>query len=126
MVAVLLSTEDKTVETGFVITSETPPVSPIKKQKPFCVHCKKNKAQRSRQLCVKCYDNLEIRNSTPPVTLCGYRGLSYLRSPKLATLPTSALPGSIEKIRVMQERLSRGEAVFHPDDLTVEQHNEHL
>jgi hypothetical protein len=34
--------------------------------------------------------------------------------------PTSALPGSLEKMMVMSQRYDRGEPLFHPDDPVVE------
>lgn len=37
-----------------------------------------------------------------------------------ASSPTSALPGSEEKIRVFEERVARGEDIFHPDDAQAE------
>lgn len=37
----------------------------------------------------------------------------------IANRPTSALPGTEEKIRVMQERASLGLPIFHPLDATI-------
>lgn len=39
--------------------------------------------------------------------------------PPLPLNPTNAMPGSFQKIRVMQSRLARGEAISHPQDLTL-------
>jgi hypothetical protein len=36
--------------------------------------------------------------------------------PPLPKRPTNARPGGFQKIRTLQARLSRGEALFHPDD----------
>jgi hypothetical protein len=36
-----------------------------------------------------------------------------------ATQPTEARPGSEEKLRVMAERLARGEQLFHADDMNL-------
>lgn len=36
--------------------------------------------------------------------------------PKPASQPTSARPGSSEKIEILRERVSMGESLWHPDD----------
>ncbi len=36
--------------------------------------------------------------------------------PPLPPRPTAALPGSEEKLRAFEERLRRGQSLFHPDD----------
>ncbi len=42
-------------------------------------------------------------------------GRGYNRVGRLPT-PTTAMPGTEEKIKVLAERWARGEALFHPDD----------
>lgn len=37
---------------------------------------------------------------------------------KVPSAPTDARPGSEERIRVYEERVERGEALFHPGDVT--------
>jgi len=41
-------------------------------------------------------------------------------SPRPAAEPTTARPGTPEKIEVMAARLQRGEEIFHPDDPVIE------
>jgi hypothetical protein len=49
-------------------------------------------------------------------------GLSLTRrSGAVPQQPTTAAPGSEAKVRVMIERASRREALFHPDDATIAQ-----
>ena len=38
--------------------------------------------------------------------------------------PTKALPGSAEKIKIMRERVARGESCFHPGDAPPVPHSE--
>lgn len=40
--------------------------------------------------------------------------------PTPALSPTDAMPGTPEKITILQQRLESGAELFHPDDLTVE------
>jgi len=40
--------------------------------------------------------------------------------------PTSARPGTPEKLRVMAERAERGEALFHPRDARLLPHHEEM
>lgn len=42
--------------------------------------------------------------------------------PSEPSFPVDFLPGSFAKIEAMQERVLRGESVFHPDDLDVRTH----
>lgn len=37
-------------------------------------------------------------------------------SPPLPALPTTALPGTLERIQVMADRADRGEQLYHPND----------
>lgn len=39
---------------------------------------------------------------------------------RLPAEPTSALPGTPDKIAVMRERAARGESLFHPQDATLD------
>lgn len=39
---------------------------------------------------------------------------------RLPQEPTTALPGTPDKVAVMAERAARGETLFHPDDATLD------
>lgn len=41
------------------------------------------------------------------------------RTPPLPSESTGAFPGSEEKLRIMEDRFSRGEQVFHPQDVRL-------
>lgn len=42
--------------------------------------------------------------------------VDFLCQAKRPQEPTEALPGSADKVRVMEERAKRGESLFHPED----------
>jgi hypothetical protein len=39
--------------------------------------------------------------------------------PPLPAHPTPAIPGSLQKLRILESRLARGEALFHPKDARI-------
>jgi hypothetical protein len=113
--------------------------------KPKCLHCRERPRGFFRGLCVRCYNRSDVRGQYPPEPpLRGLRGAYHPRrhnrkglpppgfgddeeegerpppvgDRRLPASPTDAVPGSSEKIAVMEERAARGEAIFHPDDLT--------
>lgn len=83
-----------------------------------CIHCKKRKIARSRRLCVPCFNDKDIRERYPITSKFARRGAGIdNHGEKLPASTTDESPGSDEKIKVMIERLERGESLFHPDDL---------
>lgn len=78
----------------------------------LCRHCDRNPANRCRGLCRDCFAIPEIRERYPPRNQRGAGSLRFNRPCR----PTAAAPGSPEKIRVLIERASRGETLFHDDD----------
>jgi|SRR5438128_6752805 len=82
-----------------------------------CRHCGWKAAGRPRGLCWTCYQALDIRRRYSPVSKFGRRGvLDFYGVGKLPALPTTALPGSPEKVAVLEQRASRREALWHPND----------
>jgi len=84
-----------------------------------CRHCRdpRKLITRPRGLCWHCYYTPGVRDQYPSASKFGVRGVANLghRNAPLPE-PTTAMPGSPEKIAVMEERALRGEQVFHPDD----------
>ena len=80
----------------------------------LCRHCDRNPVTRSRGLCWSCFYSPGVRERYPPDSKTN-RGLGMSRK-RLACKPTDAIPGSPEKIRVLMERVARGEELFHEDD----------
>ena len=61
------------------------------------------------------FDGLEVA-SLPEARIEPLPELDYAGPISLPGQPTDALPGTEEKIRILTERASRGEALFHPKD----------
>lgn len=86
-----------------------------------CLECERPAGTRRRGLCRKCYGIPHVRAMYRSISTGGNRALVAAgedgeRRPPLADGPTSALPGSDEKIRVMRKRLAAGRHLHHPQD----------
>lgn len=90
---------------------------------PLCQHCHTRGQSKARKLCSACYADLAIRNAYPRVDdrfgVNSGANVPPNAAPPLPAEPTQANPGSEEKIAVLEARYARGEAIFHPDDLTA-------
>lgn len=87
-----------------------------------CRHCHQRIANRSRGLCLPCFDDEEVRvlypSAAPWATgLAGYREKRI----RPAARPTRARPGSEEKMAVMAARVQANQEIFHPEDLRLEE-----
>lgn len=94
---------------------------------PPCRHCKQRLAYRPRGLCAHCYFVSAVRALYPPDQAEGSDsgsdvGKAY-RSPvgrraarNLAARPTSARPGTPEKVEVLADRARQGVSLWHPLD----------
>lgn len=84
--------------------------------RPPCRHCNRRSSSHRSGLCCICYRDRDIRSQyvRPPAPwgLAARPGNAPLPPPA----PTTALPGSEEKMRVLAERLAAGFALFHRDD----------
>jgi hypothetical protein len=82
-----------------------------------CRHCGRKEAGRPRGLCWTCYQDPHIRERYSSTSKFGRRGvLDFYGSGGLPAAPTGAQPGSLEKVVVLQQRASRRETLWHPDD----------
>jgi hypothetical protein len=88
---------------------------------PLCQHCKERCVKYPpRQLCRNCGVDPVIRVMYRAVRAeynrqgLGNKGMVYRAEERL--LPTGALPGTEEKVRVMEQRLLSGQPLHHPDD----------
>ena len=89
-----------------------------------CVHCSKRRwsgrvGRWKRGLCWRCYENKRIRKKYPmlPGSHPNQRGV--VKAARKPCVPTTAMPGSEEKIEVLAGRVARGESLFHPRDLRL-------
>ncbi len=95
----------------------------ITKRYAKCIHCKRNSGCRPRGLCTTCYRKPDILSLYPIASKYARRGLAggtrWRTEPDSLPLPpepTSAIPGSLEKMLVMQNRALQGYSIFHPLD----------
>jgi hypothetical protein len=87
----------------------------------LCRHCGKTKCNRPRGLCWSCYYRPGIRDLYPSTSKFARRGVGlFHRHAPLPPFPTTALPGSLEKIAILEERARLGVALWHPLDAPCE------
>jgi len=89
-------------------------VAPSQAKKANCATfgCTNKLRTGTGRICRQCYRNPIIRERFYPSPKPQRK---YIRPCKR---PTFFLPGSEGKIQVLQERLSRGESLWHPQDAT--------
>ncbi len=87
----------------------------------LCRHCQKVKSNRPRGLCWSCYYTPGVREQYPSTSKFAQRGVDDFngRAP-LPPTPTSALPGTPEKVAVLMERARLKQALWHPLDARLE------
>ncbi|MBI3409230.1 MAG: hypothetical protein HY040_12860 [Planctomycetes bacterium] len=83
----------------------------------ICRHCHLKSATRPRGLCWTCYNTDGVREKHPSTSRYGRRGPGNFNGMgKLPPFPTSAAPGSPEKVAILEQRAELRQALFHPDD----------
>jgi small neutral amino acid transporter SnatA (MarC family) len=89
--------------------------SPIEVQ--VCLHCKTRRRARAGGLCHGCYFTPAIRMMYPPTEHPKhYSSPVGQKAPTRLPTPTSARPGTEEKVRVLAQRAGSGEQLWHPLD----------
>jgi len=86
-----------------------------------CRHCKRDRVNRPKGLCWTCYYTPGLRERYPSVSKFGQRGIGNGNA--WAPLPseaTSALPGTPEKVAVLEDRARRRQALWHPQDAPLD------
>ncbi len=82
-----------------------------------CRHCHKVNATRPRGLCWTCYYTPGVREHYPPTSPFARRGVDdFCGRSAPPSQPTRALPGTPEKIAVLEQRARLGQALWHPLD----------
>jgi hypothetical protein len=62
-----------------------------------------------------------VREQYPSTSKYARRGVgNFCGTAPLPPAPTSAVPGSEEKIAILEERARNRQSLWHPDDLTLE------
>jgi hypothetical protein len=83
----------------------------------ICRHCHHSPVSRPRGLCWTCYYRPGVRELYPSTSKFGQRGLgNFNGNVPLPAFPTEAIPGSPEKVAILQERARLKQGLWHPDD----------
>src|SRR5437588_11408350 len=86
-----------------------------------CRHCGRNRVNRPRGLCWSCYYTPGVRERYPSTSKFARRGVGDFNGrAEVAPEPTSAPPGSAEKVRVLEERARLGLSLWHPMDAPMD------
>ena len=87
----------------------------------MCRHCQRVKSNRPRGLCWSCYYSPGVREKYPSTSKFARRGVSdFNGQTSLAARPTSAPPGSAEKVAILEERARLGLSLWHPHDAPMD------
>jgi hypothetical protein len=81
-----------------------------------CVHCCKRTPCRAGGLCTPCYNHPVVRSIYVGRTPEDHRGYGLGNMEGTIPTPTDALPGTEEKMRVLEERARLGQRLWHPND----------
>jgi hypothetical protein len=83
----------------------------------MCRHCRRSRANRPRGLCWGCYYAPGLRDRYPSTSKFARRGVGVGSDPaRPATAPTRALPGTPEKIAILEQRARSHQDLWHPLD----------
>jgi hypothetical protein len=83
--------------------------------RPDCRHCGRPASARWRGLCARCWTQKAVRRLYPSLHKCGARPRNF-QGKRLPDRPTTALPGTPEKVEAMARRAAQGRQLFHPLD----------
>jgi hypothetical protein len=87
----------------------------------LCRHCQRVPSNRPRGLCWSCYYTPGVRAKYPSTSKFARRGVGDFNGrARLAAQPTSASPGSPEKVAVLEERARLGLSLWHPLDAPMD------
>jgi len=94
------------------------PLPPLDPSRPACRACGVRNANKCRQLCWGCYYRPGVRDRFPPLPgKFNNRGVPDGNGARpLPASPTAALPGSPEKVAVLEERARVRQSLWHPAD----------
>ena len=84
---------------------------------PICQHCHASNVNRPRLLCWGCYYAPGVRDRYPSTSKYARRGIgNFNGNAPQACEPTTAAPGTREKLDVMAERARMRQRLWHPYD----------
>ncbi|QVL31120.1 hypothetical protein KIH39_20045 [Telmatocola sphagniphila] len=86
----------------------------------ICRHCKKAKVSRPRGLCWCCFYTPGVKELYPSTSKYARRGEGNFSGKGVHPVaPTSATPGSAEKIAILAERVRNRQELWHPSDARI-------
>lgn len=86
----------------------------------LCRHCERVRSNRPRGLCWSCYYTAGVREKYPSTSKFARRGVGIGNRRAVMPEPTEALPGTPEKVVVLEERARRGQCLWHPHDARLD------
>src|SRR4051794_22634490 len=87
----------------------------------LCRHCEHVPAGRPRGLCWSCYYTPGIRERYPSTSKFARRGAgNFNGQPELLPEPTEAVPGSPEKVAILERRVMLRQSLWHPEDAPMD------
>jgi hypothetical protein len=93
----------------------------------LCRHCHKSKPNRPRGLCWSCYYTPGVRDQYPSTSKFARRGVGdYNGQSSLPPFPTGALPGSPEKVAILEQRAKMRLSLWHPADAPMDRESRKL
>ena len=88
---------------------------------PTCRHCSRSKVNRPRGLCWSCYYTPGVKEQFPSTSKYARRGVgNFTGNAPLPATPTTAVPGTPEKMAILEQRARLNQAIFHPEDARYE------
>lgn len=83
----------------------------------ICRNCTKSKVNRPRGLCWSCYYTPGVKERFPSTSKYARRGVgNFSGNAPLPPAPTTAVPGTPEKLAVLEQRAKMKLSLFHPAD----------
>ena len=87
----------------------------------MCRHCNRVRSNRPRGLCWSCYYTPGVRERYPSTSKFARRGVQDRNGIlELPPEPTAALPGSPEKVAILEKRARLHQALWHPSDAPMD------
>lgn len=82
-----------------------------------CRHCRRGVVRRPRGLCWPCYYAPGVRDQYPSTSKYARRGAgNYHHAAPPPDAPTTAAPGTPEKVAVLAARVEARQSLWHPAD----------
>ena len=91
-----------------------------------CRHCKRVESNRPRGLCWSCYYTPGVRARFPSTSKFARRGVDDFNGKAALPAPTTALPGTPEKVAVLEQRARLRQALWHPLDAPMDAESHRL